>query len=227
MNAAGERPQIQLRGLGRRVLVRGAVLVLNGASGEELTRAVALAGLLSEACILVAVDGGLRACRTSGRTPDLFVGDADSSGRRPKDLPAVVYPPDKDLSDLSAALAEVRRRRVDVVIVAGLLGGRLDHEWANVFEIGAHARRFAGILAPTRRGTVLVTARGCKAATVPGRLVSVFVLGGAATVSLGGTRWKLRNERIRPGSRGLSNITGKTLNLTVHSGVVAVVFPGP
>ena len=73
MNAAGERPQIQLRGLGRRVLVRGAVLVLNGASGEELTRAVALAGLLSEACTLVAVDGGLRACRTSGRTPDLFV----------------------------------------------------------------------------------------------------------------------------------------------------------
>ncbi len=225
MKAAGERPWIRLTGLGRRTPVRGAVLVLNGASRQELSRAVALAGLFSDTCLLVAVDGGYRACRAGGRAPDLFVGDADSSGKRPDDLPAVIYPRDKDLSDLSAALAEVRRRKVDVVTVAGLLGGRLDHEWANVFELGAHAKRFAGILAPTRRGTVLVTARGCRAVTVPGRVVSIFALGGGATVSLGGTRWKLRNERIRPGSRGLSNLTGKSLNLTVHAGVVAVVFP--
>ncbi|MDX1388187.1 MAG: hypothetical protein R3344_03305, partial [Acidobacteriota bacterium] len=107
----------------------------------------------------------------------------------------------------------------------GLLGGRLDHEWANVLEIGAHARRFAGILAPTRRGTIVVTARGCRATTVPDRVVSIFALGGGATVTLSGTRWKLEGERIRPGSRGLSNLTGKTLSLTVHSGSVAVVFP--
>ena len=35
----------------------------------------------------------------------------------------------------------------------------------------------------------------------------------------------LKGERLRPGSRGLSNLTGKTLNLTVHAGVVAIVFP--
>ncbi|MDX1389031.1 MAG: thiamine diphosphokinase [Acidobacteriota bacterium] len=225
MNAAGERPRIRLAGPGRRAPLRGAVLVLNGASRAQVSRAVVLARSLAETCLLVAVDGGLRACRSGGRAPDLFVGDADSSGRRPKRLPAVIHPADKDFSDLSAALSEVGRRGIDVVIIAGLVGGRLDHEWANLFEIGAHARHFAGILAPTRRGTVVVTARGCRVATVPGGVVSLFALGGGATVSLRGTRWKLRNERIRPGSRGLSNETGKTLSLTVHTGVVAVVFP--
>jgi hypothetical protein len=51
------------------------------------------------------------------------------------------------------------------------------------------------------------------------------VLSGSATVTLRGTRWKLREQRIRPGSRGLSNLTGKTLDLVVHAGVVALVFP--
>ena len=29
--------------------------------------------------------------------------------------------------------------------MAGMLGGRLDHEWANLFELVARARGFAGI----------------------------------------------------------------------------------
>jgi thiamine pyrophosphokinase len=225
MGSSDQPLRIRLRGATRRSTARGAVLVLNGASRDDLRRAVDLAGQLCGARILVAVDGGLESCRAAGSTPDLFVGDADSSRARPGDLASALYPRDKDLSDFSAALAEVRRRNAEVVTVAGLIGGRLDHEWANLFEAGAHARRFAGIVAPTERGVVVVTAHGCSVETVPGRLVSLFVLGGSATVTLRGTRWKLRDRRIRPGSRGLSNVTGKKLDLVVHAGVVAVVFP--
>lgn len=225
MGTSSQRLQFRLRGTSRRSAARGAALVLNGASRDGLWSATELAGQLCGAWILVAVDGGLETCRAVGAIPDLFVGDADSSGARPADLASVIYPRDKDLSDLSAALAEVRRREVEVVTIAGLLGGRLDHEWANLFETGAHARRFAGIVAPSDRGTVVVTAHGCHAETVPGCLVSLLVLGGSARVTLRGTRWTLRDQRIRPGSRGLSNLTGKKLDLVVHSGVVAVVFP--
>lgn len=224
MDRSGERPQIELRGLKRRGGVRAAVVVLNGALRPELRKACALAGSLADRCLLVAVDGGLETCRADARRPDLFVGDLDSSPRPPRGVPSVIYPTDKDFSDLSGALRELRARGVQVVTVAGLVGGRLDHEWSNLLELGRAAGWFAAILAPTGRGTVLVTKRGCEAATVRGHLVSLLALGGSATVSLAGTRWTLERRRILPGSLGLSNETGASLRLSVHAGAVALLF---
>lgn len=200
-------------------------MVLRGATRRELGRACALAALLADSCILVAVDGGLASCRASRRRPDLFVGDADSARRVPKKLPAVLFRRDKDFSDLAGALAEVRRRGARVVTVAGLLGGRLDHEWANLLEVGRRSRHFAALIAPTERGVVVVTSHGCRAETVRGRLFSLFALCGKATVSLRGARWRLRRELLRPGSLGLSNVTGTSLDLKVHRGSAALVFP--
>jgi thiamine pyrophosphokinase len=201
--------------------------VLAGAKLPELKRASALAGSVADRCILVAVDGGLKTCVAGRRRPDLFVGDGDSSRKPPTELASVVFSRDKDFSDLAGALAEMRQRKVQLVAVAGLLGGRLDHEWANLLELGSWSRWFAGFLAPTDRGTVLITSRGCRMVTVPKRTFSLFALGSFATVTLAGTRWELQRRRLRPGSHGLSNLTGTDLDLTVHAGSVALVFPPP
>jgi thiamine pyrophosphokinase len=110
-------------------------------------------------------------------------------------------------------------------VIAGLLGGRLDHEWANILEVGATARDFAGVLAPSSRGLVIVTATGVRLRTEPRRDVSVFALGRGARVSLRGTVWTMAKRRLPSGSLGLSNVTGGRLALDVHEGVAALVFP--
>ena len=223
MVGAAERSRIRFTGAPREA--RGAVLVLEGGRRAELRRACALAGELARRCLLVAVDGGLGTCRAEGLSPDVFVGDLDSADRAPRGVPSVVFPRDKDFSDLGGALREVRSRGISVVVVAGLLGGRLDHEWANLLEIGARARWFSGFLIPTGRGMVVVTARGCRAVTVRGRPFSLFALGGGATVTLAGAKWALGRSRVRPGALGLSNVTGSSLRLRVHSGAALLVFP--
>jgi thiamine pyrophosphokinase len=204
---------------------RAVVLALTGATVGELRLALACAMPYHREPMLVAVDGGLATCRAAGRRPDLFVGDLDSARAAPKGVPATIYPAAKSFSDFAGALAQARRVGADVVVVAGLLGGRLDHEWANLLEMGAAAPRFAGLLAPGRRGLVVVTARGLRASALGGRLVSVFALGAAARVSLRGTRWTLANRRLSPGSLGLSNVAGDALELVVHAGIVALVVP--
>lgn len=201
-----------------------AVLALNGAPTVELRDAWAHAEATFRSSILVAVDGGLRSCRRLGRAPDLFVGDADSVTRPPRGVAAVTLATDKDLSDLAAALGELRRR-VQVILVAGLVGGRLDHEWANLQELGAHARWFDGMLSRSRRGMVVVTADRCRVTAARGQVFSLLPLGAAATVTLRGARWRLDRERLRPGSRGLSNLARGRVALTVHSGAVALVLP--
>jgi len=216
--------RIGLRGLPRRGQSRGAVLALQGSRPSDLERAWELAAELTDSILLVAVDGGLKTCRAARRKPDLFVGDGDSVVRVPRDVDAVLFERDKDFSDLGGALLEMRRKRVRVVAVAGLTGGRLDHEWANLFELGRHASEFAGILAPTSRGTVVVTSRGCRVAGVAGRTLSVFALGGAATVTLRGARWVLERRRLLAGSHGLSNIAEDPVDLRVHRGTVALLL---
>jgi thiamine pyrophosphokinase len=228
MTGPGERPQMELRGLKRRRELLAAVLVLEGSSRNDLKRASALCAMMADRSLLVAVDGGLKTCRLARRKPDLFVGDGDSLRRRPPaDIPCVLFEQDKDFSDLAGALQAMRERKVQIVYIAGLTGGRLDHEWANLLEVAACARWFAGVVAPTDRGTVVVTSHGYRASTVRGRNFSLFALGSASTVSLSGTEWELSRRRLRPGSHGLSNVTGTELDLTVHAGVVALVLLPP
>ena len=211
----------------RRTRERAAVLALHGATRGGLRRALALAARFDSKALLVAVDGGLATCRAIRRRPDLFVGDLDSARHPPRGIASRLHPIAKDFSDFSGALSEARGLGADVLIVAGLLGGRLDHEWANLLELGATAREFSGALAPSSRGLVVVTAWGLRARTAARRLVSIFALGRGARVSLRGTFWTLSKRRLAPGSLGLSNLTGQRLALDVHEGVAALVFPDP
>jgi thiamine pyrophosphokinase len=213
------------RGSRKRARRRAVVVALEGAIRGDLTRAFSLAGPFDREPLLVAVDGGLSACRALRHRPDLFVGDLDSARRRPIGIASRIYPVAKDFSDFSGALLEARRLGADVVVIAGLLGGRLDHEWANIFEVGATARDFAGVLAPSSRGLVIVTATGVRLRTEPRRDVSVFALGRSARVSLRGAVWTMAKRRLASGSLGLSNVTGGRLALDVHEGVAALVFP--
>ena len=207
--------------------MRAAILALEGASRTEFKLASAQAVRFDPKPLLIAVDGGLTTCRAMRRRPDLFVGDLDSARVPPRGVASTIYPAAKDFSDFSGALSAAHGLGAEVAVIAGLLGGRLDHEWANLLEVGAAARSFLGILAPSARGLVVVTAGGVRARTDAGQLVSVFALNHAARVSLRGTTWTLSKRRLAPGSLGLSNVTGRELALDVHEGVAVLVFPDP
>jgi len=207
--------------------MRAAVLALEGAAPAELRRAVVLATPFDREALLVAVDGGLATCRSVRRRPDLFVGDLDSTPVPPRGIASRIYPAAKDFSDFSGALDAARQLGAEVVVVAGLLGGRLDHEWANILEVGASARGFAGLLAPTSRGLIVVTAVGARMRMAGQRTVSLFALGRGARVSLRGATWTLSKRWLAPGSLGLSNVAGGDVTLDVHVGVAMLVFPDP
>ncbi|MCP3978440.1 MAG: thiamine diphosphokinase [bacterium] len=190
-----------------------------------MRRAWRWAGRLGDERLLVAVDGGVDTCRAGRRRPALFVGDGDSAGEIPEGIEEIAFSREKDWSDFAGALDESSRRDVDVVLVAGLLGGRLDHEWANLLEVARHAGDFAAILAPAERAQVLVTCRGGEMQTIRKRTFSLFSLSATASVSMRGARWELDEKTLRQGSLGLSNVTGADLDLIVHRGTVALVFP--
>lgn len=87
---------------------------------------------------LVAVDGGLAYLDVLGLTPDLLIGDLDSVDPKriqelnKKEIEILRFNSQKDETDLELALHEAARRGYRQIVIAFGLGGRLDHELANL-----------------------------------------------------------------------------------------------
>ncbi|MBM3187582.1 MAG: thiamine diphosphokinase, partial [Chloroflexi bacterium] len=97
-----------------------------------------LAALLDEANVLIAADGGANWLFALGRQPDVVVGDMDSI--LPETLEALIragcrvrrHPSQKDETDTELALLEAAAMGATRITLLGALGGRVDHQIANL-----------------------------------------------------------------------------------------------
>ncbi len=76
--------------------------------------------------LVIAADGGWRVLTERGITPDLVVGDFDSSDR-PEGVEVVCHPVEKDDTDTALAIREGMARGYEVFVLHGCTGGRTDH----------------------------------------------------------------------------------------------------
>lgn len=206
-----------------------SVLVV-GASPDALAPSV-LAGLAREHDRILAVDGGYGHLERAGIAADLLIGDLDSitsrqleSARAAADVER--HPAEKDESDLTLALRACERLGAASVTLAGVTGGRIDHELVSLGVI----TRFAH-LRPVVRGEGH-TARVLSAewdATAEfsqvGQVVSVIALPGPAVVSISGFKWEAVRLRLAPlDDRGLSNVVSSAgARVTLDAGVAVTV----
>jgi len=112
-----------------------AIIVANG----ELIKPETYLVELKQSDITIAADGGIQHCRTLGLEPCVVIGDLDSTTiedqQAIKDnemIQLIVYPRDKDQTDLELALQYAKKIGVTEVFLIGLLGGRIDQTIANI-----------------------------------------------------------------------------------------------
>lgn len=183
------------------------------ADGEH---APADAGLLDDAELIVAADGGAEWLDAQGIAPHVVVGDLDSADPALIDRLAAArvsiqrHPVDKDASDLELGVAAARKVGADDIVVLGALGGALDHLLANVLLLGstALAGRSIRLVHGSTSVRVLTGPADAELNGAPGVRVSLLAVGPAAEgVTTRGLRWRLAAERLEPGSsRGLANV---------------------
>lgn len=87
----------------------------------------------------IAADGGIRHAEALGLTPEMWVGDFDSTdgelALQYAEIPRLEYPAEKSLTDGELALEMALQRGATEIIMAGALGGeRADHAWAHVVQ---------------------------------------------------------------------------------------------
>jgi len=184
-----------------------------------------------EGDLVIAADAGYAALEGAGIRPDLAVGDFDSLGYVPQDVPVERHPVMKDDTDtmLAVKLGLARGFR-DFRIYGGLGGRRTDHTVANIQTLGYLAARGAAgwlfgageTMTALRDGTLSFS--GARRGTL-----SVVALGGPARgVTLRGVLYPLSDAALAPDfPLGVSNsFTDGPAEVSVREGALLVVWSG-
>jgi len=178
--------------------------------------------------LLIAADGGYGVIARAGLRPDLAVGDFDSLGIVPADVPTECHPAQKDDTDMMLAVKIGLARGYRRFEIYGGLGGRLDHTLANLHVLaylcaqGAH-----GWLIGARECITVIRDAVRFPADAVGT-VSVFAWGGAAHgVCERGLAYGLTDATLLPDFPvGVSNeFTGAESKISVRDGMLVIAAP--
>ena len=204
------------------------VIVANG----ELTRAPGILDLLDRADLVIAADGGANWLVAQGRQPHVLVGDMDSVS--PETLRLLAqgpcriqrHSPHKDETDTELALLEALALGAASIHVLGALGGRIDHEIANVLLLAMPQLADIEVTLCDGRSAVRLAQHQATVRGQPGDTVSLIPIGGDAQgIETSGLQYRLRGESLLFGpARGVSNhLAAPEAHITWRQGRLLIV----
>lgn len=183
-----------------------AVVVLAGEPLEGFARAL-IRKKAAEGCLLIAADAGADRMAGAGLAPSLIVGDGDSLRGAFPGVPRLEYPRRKDFTDGEAALELALEKCAGDVWLLGVLGGRPDHQLANLLlPLHCAAPQRVALAGGDWQGRYLGPGRHTLRGR-PGDTVSLLPLSRVSGLSLAGFEYPLQNHTAEPGdSRTVSNV---------------------
>lgn len=149
--------------------------------------------------LVICADGGYDAAVRWGIRPDLVIGDFDSMPlSHVADTPVIRLPVHKDDTDMVVCLREGRARGYREFLLAGCLGGRLDHTLSNLqclYDCALRGEQ-AWILDGQNRAAVLLPG-AYELPVVPGRYLSLIAWSERVKgICLKGTEWQLEDAEL-------------------------------
>lgn len=173
----------------------------------------------------IAADSGMRHAVALGVTPELWVGDFDSSDATLiAQFPGVerrTYPPAKTETDGEIATSEAIERGATKLIFVGALGGeRSDHALQHFFHAMSLAERGLDILLTSGEEEAMPLLPGARTLSLPkGSLFSVIGFSELEGLDIIGARYPLDNFSLPFGSsRTVSNVAEGPVDFHLKSG---------
>ena len=178
----------------------------------------------------IAADGGMRHAAALGLSPELWVGDFDSSEDLPiEDFPGVPrlpYPAQKAATDGEIAVEEALSRGARRLVLAGALGGeRSDHALMHLLSGVALAKGGIQVMMSSGSEEAFPLLRDDFTLDLPkGSLFSVLGLSPLAGLTIGNARYPLKDFALPFGSsRTISNVAEGPVRFSLKSGDAVVL----
>lgn len=178
----------------------------------------------------IAADGGIRHAAALGVTPELWVGDFDSSSdalsREFAEVPKMPWPAQKNETDGAIAVAEALDRGAKRLILAGALGGeRSDHAVMLLLQGLRLAMDGFDVMLTSGDEEAYPLLPGKRHVDLPkGSLFSILGFSALAGLSIANARYPLANYAQPFGSsRTISNVAEGAIDLTLESGTAMLL----
>jgi len=155
---------------------------------------------------IIAVNGGLSNASKLEVTPDLVIGDMDSAPAISINIPAKIYPQQKDYTDLELALEHAFTLNPEFITLMGALGDRIDHSLANLFLLNRIPFPVGKIL--TEEAEIFLLVKSTIFSAQVGSIISLLPLSdNVEEIFMDGVYYPLLGETLSFGQcRGISNI---------------------
>lgn len=177
---------------------------------------------------ILCADSGLHLAERLSLAPDLVLGDFDSLGGVPENLPHITVPVEKDDTDTLLAARTALEKGFRDIRIYGAFGGRLDHTLANLQTLEFLHRAGADAVL-VGAGNLAFLMQGGETRRIPRRegwTLSLFAWSEQCTdVSAAGVYYPLEHGTLtRSFPLGVSNhVTAEEAAITCGSGVLLVI----
>ncbi|WP_273723133.1 thiamine diphosphokinase [Bartonella sp. AU18XJBT] len=183
---------------------------------------------------VIAADGGMRHAAALDVSPELWLGDFDSSDenliRQYSHVPREVFPSDKDMTDSALACERALQNGAKKLILCGALGGeRSDHSLSHMTQALMMAERGISVLLTSglEEGWP-VLARPCSYDLPKGCLFSIIGFSDLKSLTLAGVKWPICDKNVSFGSSlTLSNRICGTFSCHLGSGKAILLASVP
>lgn len=178
--------------------------------------------------IVIAADAGFRHLEKAGVTPDYIIGDFDSLGKNPRGENVIALKPEKDITDMHAAVEIGIEKGFFEFIIYGATGGRLDHTLANIQLVASLAEK--GVKAVIKDGKTVITALCNSSVSFTAEYsgyISVFAHSDVCRgVTVKGLKYELDNAELKNTfALGVSNeFIGKESSISVENGILILHY---
>ena len=175
----------------------------------------------------IAADGGIAHAKTLGLTPELWVGDFDSSsnGDAYPDITRQAFPAAKSITDGALAIREAIKRGATAITIVGAFGGRTDHTFAIMADACARAKEGLSVL--LSNGEEEATPLSPEPQTFDyssGTVFSVLAFSGLEGLTLEGAVWPLDAITMPFGDTlTISNEVDGRLTATLNKGTALLI----
>ena len=174
---------------------------------------------------VIAADGGYRLL--TDKKPIAIIGDLDTLGYKPSDIPVILHPVEKDATDGELSLEHIKSLGGQHVTIYGALGGKIEHVLGNL-NLLAYANKIGLNAKIISKDYTIYYLDGIGTFSVnKNSTVSLLPHGGACSFNDSlGLYYPLKNIVLEPhSSLGISNVaTDDIIKIEVNSGACLVII---
>ncbi|MDF1608114.1 thiamine diphosphokinase [Hoeflea sp. YIM 152468] len=185
---------------------------------------------LTQGARAIAADGGMVYAEALGMTPELWVGDFDSTSSTLMEKHAqterLSFPAEKNLTDGELAIEQAIERGAKRLVLVGAFGGeRTDHAVSHLLQALTLAERGLDVVLTSGVEEAFPLLPGSREIDLPaGSLFSVIAFTPLTGLSLSGVKYPLDKADIAFGaSRTISNVAGGRLSASLICGRALIV----